>query len=352
MDVHRDMCGRTGSFPLLALLTSLVLLPTPAGAAPPAFADVLSSSDPDLLVNWGKRYQYGAGAPQSIDRAIELYCAAARLGHADAQLRLGEIYSRKLAGKQDELLAAAWLLKAASKSRSAKRMLTRWDLSGAAFPAEPECVLSDRMVARTLPRPLPVTAAPAKPAEAKPVGPAKPRFAGPNPRREEIAALVQQLAPSYRLNPDLVLAVIEVESNFNPRAVSPKRAQGLMQLIPATAKRFGVADPYDPHENVRGGMAYLRWLLDHFDGDLKLALAGYNAGEKAVERHGGVPPYAETQAYVRRVANVLGVTEDRLDTHAAPPPPPAGIWTSGQMPRGRVPEGDWESRFFETGVSG
>ena len=352
MDVHGAMCGRTGSLHLLLLIVSCFLLPTPGGAATPAVADLLGSSDPNLLMNWGKRYQYGAGAPQSIDRAIELYCAAARLGHTDAQFRLGEIYSRKLAGKRDEVLAAAWLLKAAGKSRSAKQLLARWDLSGAAFPSEPDCVLSDRMVSRTLPRPLPVTAAAAKPPEVKPVEPVKPRFVGPNPRREEIAALVQQLAPSYRLDPDLVLAVIEVESNFNHRAVSAKQAQGLMQLIPATARRFGVADPYDPHENVRGGMAYLRWLLDHFNGDLKLALAGYNAGEKAVERHGGVPPYAETQAYVRRVANVLGVTEDRLGAHAAPPATPAGIWTSGQMPRGRVPEGDWESRFFETGVSG
>lgn len=124
----------------------------------------------------------------------------------------------------------------------------------------------------------------------------------------EITDLVRNLAPKYALDPKLVLAVIEAESNFNPKALSPKKAQGLMQLIPQTAERFGVTDPWDPEQNLHGGMAYLRWLLDHFDGDIKLALAGYNAGEKAVERHGGIPPYAETQGYVNRIVTRLGAT--------------------------------------------
>jgi soluble lytic murein transglycosylase-like protein len=104
-----------------------------------------------------------------------------------------------------------------------------------------------------------------------------------------------------------VLAVVEVESNFDPRARSHKNAQGLMQLIPATAERFGVDDVWDPEQNLRGGMSYLRWLLDHFDGDIKLALAGYNAGEQAVRRHRGIPPYAETRAYVERISRRLNL---------------------------------------------
>ena len=103
--------------------------------------------------------------------------------------------------------------------------------------------------------------------------------------------------------------MVEAESNFNPQARSPKDAQGLMQLIPATADRFGVKDVWDPEQNLNGGMAYLRWLLDHFDGDVKLALAGYNAGEGAVEKHGGVPPYQETQSYVARILRRLGLEE-------------------------------------------
>jgi hypothetical protein len=97
-----------------------------------------------------------------------------------------------------------------------------------------------------------------------------------------------------------------VESNFNPRAVSPKGARGLMQLMPGTARRFGVRDSFDPHENIRGGTTYLSELLSMFDGDLVRTLAAYNAGEGAVQRYRGVPPYRETQEYVRRTMLVYG----------------------------------------------
>lgn len=116
-----------------------------------------------------------------------------------------------------------------------------------------------------------------------------------------IRGLVESMAPQYGLDTALVLAVIAIESNYQVKAVSPKNAQGLMQLIPATARRFGVSDPFDPAENVRGGLKYLRWLMDYFGGNLAFALAGYNAGEKAVDRYRGIPPYAETQHYVRAV---------------------------------------------------
>jgi soluble lytic murein transglycosylase-like protein len=119
--------------------------------------------------------------------------------------------------------------------------------------------------------------------------------------RGAIAAYVRELAPHYGLDPELVLTVIEVESNFDSRAVSPRGALGLMQLIPATARRFGVDDSFDPVENIRGGISYLRWLLSYFRGDLKLALAGYNAGEGAVSQSWGIPPFAETRAYVARI---------------------------------------------------
>ena len=86
--------------------------------------------------------------------------------------------------------------------------------------------------------------------------------------------MVRELAPQYKLNPNLVLAVVETESNFNPKARSPKNAQGLMQLIPETAERFGVRNVWDPEQNLRGGMSYLRWLMGYFDGDVELVLAG------------------------------------------------------------------------------
>jgi putative PEP-CTERM system TPR-repeat lipoprotein len=117
---------------------------------------------------------------------------------------------------------------------------------------------------------------------------------------------VRRLAPEYGLDPELIMAVIEIESNFNPGARSPANALGLMQLIPATAARFGVRDRADPVQNLHGGMAYLRWLLSFFDGDLRLSLAGYNAGEGAVVKYLGIPPYPETQNYVRKVTRVYG----------------------------------------------
>jgi soluble lytic murein transglycosylase-like protein len=100
--------------------------------------------------------------------------------------------------------------------------------------------------------------------------------------------------------------MILTESNFNPRARSSKNALGLMQLIPSTAARFGVRDRADPIQNLHGGMAYMRWLLSFFGGDLRLSLAGYNAGERAVEKYLGVPPYRETQNYIQKVLRAYG----------------------------------------------
>ncbi len=116
----------------------------------------------------------------------------------------------------------------------------------------------------------------------------------------EIAAAARQ----YGVEEAIVRAIIHAESAYNPMALSRAGAQGLMQLMPPTAKRFGVTDSYDAAQNIRGGVQYLAWLLKRFNGDLTLAAAGYNAGEGAVDRHGGVPPYSETRYYVQRVAQL------------------------------------------------
>jgi soluble lytic murein transglycosylase-like protein len=118
--------------------------------------------------------------------------------------------------------------------------------------------------------------------------------------------LIRSTASQHGIDPSLVRAVMHAESGFNPQAVSPKGAAGLMQLMPATASRFGVSNIYDPLENVRGGVAYLRFLLNLFDGDVRLAVAAYNAGEGAVKKFGGIPPYDETITYVARVMNLHG----------------------------------------------
>jgi soluble lytic murein transglycosylase-like protein len=131
-------------------------------------------------------------------------------------------------------------------------------------------------------------------------------------------SLIHDAARRYRMNPELVRAMVRCESAFNPWATSPRGAAGLMQLMPATAERFGITsdDRWDPARNLDAGVAYLRWLTDHFEQDLPLILAAFNSGEGAVERYRGIPPYRETRDYVRRVYSELGIETARVTTAA------------------------------------
>ena len=242
----------------------------------PSWNKLLRASNADTQTEWGQRYEHGEGVSQDYVKAVRLYCAAARRKHVVAQYQLGWLYANGRGVARDDALAAAWFRLAAKQGDVyARRMLEQF---AQGTKQRARCVLPENTEV------------------------ADPRWAGrDSPARRQVKEWVYDLAPAYGLDADLVLAVIQAESGFNSRARSPKNAQGLMQLIPATAERFGVTDIMDPIQNLHGGMAYLRWLLAFFQGDVRLALAGYNAGEKAVERYKGVPPYAETRAYVAKI---------------------------------------------------
>ena len=125
-----------------------------------------------------------------------------------------------------------------------------------------------------------------------------------SPPDQEMGRLIEDFALERELDPRLVQAVVQVESGYNPRALSNKGAIGLMQLMPGTARDLAVADPWSPEQNLRGGTSYLRQMLDRF-GELELALAAYNAGPEAVVRHAGIPPFDETRTYVRKILHLL-----------------------------------------------
>ncbi len=125
-----------------------------------------------------------------------------------------------------------------------------------------------------------------------------------NDRRSKFDPIIERYAAQYDVNPTLIRAVIQVESNFNPNCVSNKGARGLMQLMPATARRFGVKNIHDVEQNIHGGVRFLSYLMRLFNEDLPRVLAGYNAGENAVLKYGGIPPYDETSTYVTRAMTV------------------------------------------------
>jgi soluble lytic murein transglycosylase-like protein len=156
--------------------------------------------------------------------------------------------------------------------------------------------------------------------------------AGKPAAQTALNATVQRIAAEQSVPPELLHSVIMVESNYNPAAVSPKGAQGLMQLMPETARRFGVPNSFDPVENIQGGAKYLKYLLELYKGDYPRALAAYNAGEKAVAKYGGIPPYAETQNYVAQVQRKIEAAKP-----VAPPvkqaEAPKPVETSPDAPR-------------------
>ena len=160
-----------------------------------------------------------------------------------------------------------------------------------------------------------------KDAEAPAPKPAAERAGGPSQGIRAFAQVIRAAAERYGVDTRLVEAIVQTESAGNPTAVSPKGAYGLMQLLPETARRFGLnrkKDLLDPKKNLEAGVKYLKWLTNRFGGDAEKILAAYNAGEGAVQRFGGIPPYQETQSYVQKIFGLLGVTTPAPVTAPAP----------------------------------
>jgi soluble lytic murein transglycosylase-like protein len=255
--------------------------------------------DPAASRGWtreARAYEHGEGVQKNIDRAIELYCKAARDGDIDAQFSLGWIYANGRGVARQDALAAYYFVLAAAQGHVHARNMLRF--TGTPHEEPPACMRPD-------PEPAALQTAQEEP---------QPEPFIPATATQRVAfELVNQLAPNYGVLPRLALAVIRAESNFDASARSSKNAQGLMQLIPETSARFNVSKPFDPAQNIRGGLAYLRWLLAYFEGDVALVAAAYNAGEGTVNRYRGVPPYAETRAYVKRIVQFFGRHEHPYD---------------------------------------
>ena len=245
-------------WPLSTVLSGLLMLTSLS-----AQAVVLT---PEIFRDAAIRYESGLGVEQDHQRAYQLYCAAALHGDTESAHRLGLMHANGNAGlKADQSIAAGWFLIATENGHSSSSREFEQQVSTSPAP-DPAC----------------------------PVVPGQ-------PDRSIIEVWVKLLAPEYGLDPRLVLALIAVESNFNPRALSPRNAHGLMQLLPATAERFGVHDIWNPVQNISGGLSYLRWLMEYYSGKARLVLAAYNAGEHAVDRYEKIPPYDETRRYVMNI---------------------------------------------------
>jgi soluble lytic murein transglycosylase-like protein len=278
---------------------------TAASLAPP-------SAPAEQVQAWREQavaFEHGHGVKRDATQAIALYCKAALAGDADARYQLGWIYANGRGVPRNDAFASHFFSQAAEQGHEQSRNMLK--LVGAAS-AKPPCVLTaEAAQAQRL--------ADALAAEARARHEARYRSLADTEQRRKILAIVDRLAPQYGIHPGLAFAVIRAESNFNPLALSEKNAQGLMQLIPETAARFQVRKPFDPEQNIRGGLAYLRWLLAYFQGDVALAVAAYNAGEGTVDRYKGVPPYPETQGYLRRIQEVFDQQTHPFDPKVTEP---------------------------------
>jgi len=229
--------------------------------------------DLNAQVELAGAYEHGQGIHKDYKKALKWYCRAALNGSVEAQSNLAWMLLNERGIKNNEALAIHWFkIAAKSGDKYAHKILSRLD--------------KNLKVEKFICRNFPIAYWETKKCQKK---------------CQKIVSIVKKSAPLYGLEARLILAVIQYESNFKEKALSAKNAMGLMQLLPETATRFGVKNIWDPQQNIEGGMRYLKWLIQHFNGNVTFALAGYNAGENAVQRYQGIPPYQETRQYVKHV---------------------------------------------------
>lgn len=265
-----------------------------------------------VLLDYADKYEADVDNADTAWLAAILYCEASRLGSIEAQYRLGMLYAFGKGVPENNALAAALFSVAGRQGHyEAQNMLETINLTSSELPA---CVTS-----ATLPEkaPEPVVADTAN----DDISNIDRHLATLPETKRWILDLVDRLAKWYDIDPKLVLAIIAVESNFEVKAQSPKAAMGLMQLIPGTAERFNIKNAFDASQNIKGGIKYLRWLLSYYHGNIALVVAAYNAGENAVDRYHGVPPYPETQNYVRRVLELYPHQFQPYDENIVAPSP-------------------------------
>jgi len=290
---------------LLSLAASVAVADTS-----PATLDSDEAPKIHALLTLAAGYEADADNPEKAWQAAVNYCEASRLGSIEAQYRLGMLYAFGKGVPANKALAAALFSLAGHQGHfEAQNMLETINFTSSELPAcvtsevlperPPLIVYDDTNGATNIERQLAIL-------------PAAKRW---------IIDLVDTLAAWYSIDPKLVLAIIAVESNFEVKARSPKAAMGLMQLIPDTAERFNIKNAFDASQNIKGGIKYLRWLLSYYHGNITLVSAAYNAGEKAVDRHRGVPPYTETKNYVRRVLELYQRQTHPYDEKLAVPSP-------------------------------
>jgi TPR repeat protein len=301
----------------MQIAVSLITLGFALSLAQPASAAAVDAPAADKsaqqLVALAGAYARGDGVARSERKAAALYCDAARAGDAEASFTLGWIYANGTGVARDVAAASALFARAAALGHTGAEGILA--VVGDTAQTLPRCMSGhdpalDEPVAR-----------PQADIDIAADDALQDRWAALSPSKRSIAEMILRVAPTYKIDPRLALALITVESNFQPLARSPKDARGLMQLTADTAARFNVLDPWDLQQNVRGGLTFLRWLLAYYEGEVALAMAAYNAGEAAVDRHGGIPPYPETREYVRRVQRLFASERHPYDAKIARPSP-------------------------------